>query len=116
MAMVARLLPPTPAGDYATGLVEGQRYLFSLGVTAWQDAIVGAYAGMDDSGPTYQDAVANGDLVADAVGALWWDRTLGLAQIPDLVSRGEALTGGRFRATSVKIMQDGVCENGTAAM
>ncbi len=26
------------------------------------------------------------------------------------------MTGGRFRATSVKIMQDGVAENGTAAM
>ncbi|MDX6359653.1 MAG: hypothetical protein QOH37_2707 [Nocardioidaceae bacterium] len=116
MALVARLLPPTPAEAYAAGLREGQQYLFSLGVTAWQDAIVGAYAGMDDSGPTYVDAVANGDLVADVVGALWWDRTLGLAQIPDLVARRAALSSGRFRATSVKIMQDGVLENGTAAL
>ena len=116
MALVSRLLPPTPAADYARALVEGQRHLFSLGVTAWQDAIVGAYAGMDDSGPTYLDAVDNGDLVADVVGALWWDRDLGLAQIPDLVARRDALSRGRFRATSVKIMQDGVCENHTAAM
>jgi hypothetical protein len=116
MALVARLLPPTPPEDYATGLVEGQRYLFALGVTGWQDAIVGDYAGMDDSGPTYQRAVANGELVADVVGALWWDRDRGLAQIPDLVERRDALTGGRFRATSVKIMQDGVAENGTAAL
>jgi predicted amidohydrolase YtcJ len=116
MALVARLLPPTAAEDYARGLVEGQRYLFALGVTAWQDAIVGDYAGMDDSGPTYLEAVGNGDLVADVVGALWWDRSLGLAQLPDLVARREALSGGRFRATSVKIMQDGVCENFTAAM
>jgi len=116
MALVSRLLPPTPAEAYAAGLREGQRYLFSLGITAWQDAIVGSYAGMDDSGPTYVDAVANGDLVADVVGALWWDRTLGLAQIPDLVARREALSGGRFRATSEKIMQDGVLENGTAAL
>ena len=28
----------------------GQAYLHSLGVTGWQDAIVGAYAGMDDPG------------------------------------------------------------------
>jgi predicted amidohydrolase YtcJ len=116
MALVAGLLPPTPPGAYASGLREGQRYLFSLGVTAWQDAIVGAYAGMDDSGPTYLDAVANGDLVADVVGALWWDRSRGVEQIPDLVERRERLTGGRFRATSVKIMQDGVLENGTAAL
>jgi predicted amidohydrolase YtcJ len=116
MALVARLLPPTPSADYVSGLVEGQRHLFSLGVTAWQDAIVGAYAGMDDIGPTYEDAVTSGALVADAVGALWWDRELGLAQVPGLVERRDHLTRGRFRATSVKIMQDGVCENHTAAM
>jgi predicted amidohydrolase YtcJ len=116
MDLVARLLPLPEPAEYAAGLVEGQRYLFSLGVTAWQDAIVGAYAGMADTGSTYLDAVASGDLAADVVGALWWDRELGLAQIPDLVERRRAQSGGRFRATSVKIMQDGVCENFTAAM
>jgi predicted amidohydrolase YtcJ len=116
MALVSRLLPPTPEEDYYRGLLEGQRYLFSLGVTGWQDAIVGSYAGMDDSGPTYLRALERGDLVADVVGALWWDRSLGLAQVPDLVRRREALAGPRFRPTTVKIMQDGVLENGTAAL
>ncbi len=116
MDLVARLMPLPEPEEYAAGLVEGQRYLFSLGVTAWQDAIVGAYAGMADTGATYVDAVASGDLVADVVGALWWDRELGLAQIPDLVERRRTQSGGRFRATSIKIMQDGVCENFTAAM
>ncbi|HEY3531083.1 MAG TPA: amidohydrolase [Nocardioides sp.] len=116
MDLVAALLPLPEQGEYAAGLVEGQRYLFSLGVTAWQDAIVGAYAGMADTGSTYCDATASGDLVADVVGALWWDRELGLAQVPDLVERRRVQSGGRFRATSVKIMQDGVCENFTAAM
>src|SRR4029077_1134292 len=37
-------------------------------------------------------------------------------QIPDLVRRREALAGPRFRPTTVKIMQDGVLENGTAAL
>jgi predicted amidohydrolase YtcJ len=116
MDMVAGLQPDMPPEEYAAGLVEGQRYLFSLGVTAWQDAIVGAYDGMADTGSTYLDAVANGDLLADVVGALWWERRLGLEQVPDLVERRRKQTGGRFRATSVKIMQDGVCENFTAAM
>jgi predicted amidohydrolase YtcJ len=116
MDLVARLMPLPDRSEYAAGLLEGQRYLFSLGVTAWQDAIVGAYAGMADTGSTYRDAIANGDLVADVVGALWWDRELGLGQIPDLVERRAAQSGGRFRATSIKIMQDGVCENFTAAM
>jgi predicted amidohydrolase YtcJ len=114
--LVARLLPGMSASEYTAGLLEGQRYLFSLGVTAWQDAIVGAYPGMADTGSTYFDAIGGGHLVADVVGALWWDRELGLKQIPDLVERRHTQTGGRFRATSVKIMQDGVCENFTAAM
>jgi predicted amidohydrolase YtcJ len=113
---VAKLLPEVSPAEYAAGLLEGQQYLFSLGVTAWQDAIVGAYAGMADTGSTYTDATANGDLVADVVGALWWDRELGLGQIADLVERRGAQSGGRYRATSVKIMQDGVCENFTAAL
>src|SRR5215218_10316952 len=112
--LVARHLPDIPASGYAAGLVEGQRYLFSLGVTAWQDAIVGAYPGMADTGSTYEDAIANGDLLADVVGALWWERELGLGQIPELVERRREQTGDRYRATSVKIMQDGVCENFTA--
>jgi predicted amidohydrolase YtcJ len=114
--LVARLLPELSTAEYAAGLSEGQRFLFALGVTAWQDAIVGAYDGMADAGETYLTAVANGDLGADVVGALWWERKLGLGQIPDLVERRRAQSGGRFRATSIKIMQDGVCENFSAAM
>ena len=93
MGLVSRLLPPTPEEDYYAGLVAGQAYLFSLGVTAWQDAIVGAYAGMDDSGPTYLRAVENGDLVADVVGALWWDRSSGSSRSPSSSRRREALAG-----------------------
>jgi predicted amidohydrolase YtcJ len=116
MDLVARMLPELPPETYAAGLLEGQRYLFSLGVTAWQDAIVGSYDGMADTGSTYLEAVATGDLVADVVGALWWQRDRGLAQISDLVERRRTQSNGRFRATSIKIMQDGVCENFTAAM
>jgi predicted amidohydrolase YtcJ len=50
------------------------------------------------------------------VGALWWDRTRGEEQIADLVERRRAYTHGQFRATSVKVMQDGVAENFTAAL
>jgi hypothetical protein len=94
----------------------GQSYLHSVGVTSWQDAIVGAYAGMDDPASTYETAAANGDLRSHVVGALWWERRRGIEQVADLVGRREAMTGGRFRATTVKIMQDGVAENGTAAL
>ena len=41
MHVVTRLVPATSAEDYYDGLLAGQAYLHSLGVTGWQDAIVG---------------------------------------------------------------------------
>jgi len=116
MQVVVRHAPGTSAADYYAGLMAGQAYLHSLGVTGWQDAIVGEYAGMDDPGPTYLEAARRGDLTADVVGALWWDRDRGEEQVASLLERRRELGHGRFRATSVKVMQDGVAENGTAAL
>ena len=116
MGLVGRLLPPTTDEEYDAALLAGQAYLHSLGVTGWQDAIVGAYAGMDDPGPTYRRAAERGSLTGWVVGALWWDRDRGVEQVADLVARRADYSHGRFRATSVKIMQDGVAENFTAAM
>jgi predicted amidohydrolase YtcJ len=116
MSTVTRFVPGTTAEDYYRALLTGQAYLHSLGVTGWQDAIVGAYAGMDDPGPTYLRAAERGELTGHVIGALWWDRDRGEEQIPSLLERRAQYTHGRFRATSVKVMQDGVAENGTAAL
>jgi predicted amidohydrolase YtcJ len=116
MSLVNHLLPPLSTDDMVAGLLKGQAYLHSFGITAWQDAIVGDYADLRDSGPAYLRAAADGSLTARVIGALWWDRTAGLEQIPALVERRSRLVGGRFAATSVKVMQDGVAENFTAAM
>lgn len=116
MRLVARLLPPTSDSELMTALLDGQRYLHSLGVTAWQDAIVGAYSGMSDNGPTYAAAARDGRLTGRVVGALWWNRGRGVEQVDDLVRRRDELSSGRFVAAAVKIMQDGVMENGSAAL
>lgn len=116
MSLVLAVLPTATAEELHAGLLEGQRHLLSLGITGWQDAIVGAYAGMQDTGPTYLRAARSGDLVASVVGALWWERERGLEQVAELVEKRTAYSHGRFTATSVKIMQDGVAENGTAAL
>ena len=108
MAAVARHTPATDQEEYYWALLEGQRYLHSLGVTAWQDAILGAYAGADDASEIYLRAATNGDLTGSVVGALWWDRGRGEEQVEELVERRRRYTEGRLRATSVKIMQDGV--------
>jgi predicted amidohydrolase YtcJ len=116
MDLVARKVPATTPEEYAEALLIAQAYLHSLGVTGWQDAILGRYANMEDVGPVYLAAARRGDLTARVVGALWWERGRGAEQIPELVERRARLQAGRFRATSVKIMQDGVPENGSAAM
>jgi predicted amidohydrolase YtcJ len=116
MDLVTGLLPADTAADYDRALAEAQRYLFSLGVTGWQDAIVGAYAGTRDQFDTYLSADAAGVLRARVTGALWWDRAADESQIAGFVARRDLAGHGRFRATAVKIMQDGVAENFTAAM
>ncbi|WP_327399391.1 amidohydrolase [Streptomyces sp. NBC_01288] len=116
MQLVGRLTPPATQGDRLAALLHAQRHLHALGITAWQDALVGEFLGMDDPSDAYLAAARDGSLTARVVGALWWDRERGAEQIPELVERRAALTHGRFRASSVKLMLDGVAETGTAAL
>ncbi len=116
MALVSRHLPETSAEEYYQGLLVAQAYLHSVGVTAWQDAILGEYAGGADATPAYLRAVDAGTLTARVRGALWWQRDRGAEQIPELVERRAACTRGRLVAGSVKVMQDGIAENFTAGM
>ncbi|MEV0906800.1 amidohydrolase [Streptomyces hokutonensis] len=116
MQLVGRLTPPTTPGDRLAALLHAQRHLHALGITAWQDAIVGKFAGMADPSDAYLTAARDGSLTARVVGALWWDRERGAEQIPELAERRAALSHGRFRAGSVKLMLDGVAETGTAAL
>ena len=115
-SLVSDLVPPPSDAEYDRALDVAQQYLFSLGITGWQDAIVGEVNGRPDNLDAYLRGARDGRLKARVVGALWWDRGRGLEQVPELVERRAAGQAGRFRATSVKIMQDGVAENFTAAM
>jgi predicted amidohydrolase YtcJ len=116
MRLVGALVPRPTADDLLAALLRAQHLLHSYGITAWQDAIVGENPVTTDPAAAYARAVRERRLTARVVAALWWDRTRGAEQIPELVERRHALTGGRLRATSVKIMQDGIAENHTAAM
>ncbi|MFF3002543.1 amidohydrolase [Kitasatospora sp. NPDC057940] len=114
--LVARLIPPSTAADRLDGLLRAQRLLHSLGITGWQDALLGEFNGQPDPSDAYLAAARSGALTARVTGALWWDRDRGAEQIPELVERRTGSSQGRFRAGSVKIMQDGIAENFTAAM
>jgi predicted amidohydrolase YtcJ len=114
--LIARLIPATTEDDWYGGLLAGQEYLLSLGITGWQDAIVGRHPGLPDPIDAYLRAAGSGTLKANVVGALWWDRERGIEQVAELIERRRESQAGRFRATSVKMMLDGVAENHTAAM
>jgi predicted amidohydrolase YtcJ len=132
MRLVSRLLPELTNEDWDRALLLAQDHLLSLGITGWQDAIVGRYAGLADPLGAYMRMAEAGKLLATVVGALWWDRDQGLEQLPELTHRREtgsagnegggardaapAQRGGSFRATAVKMMLDGVAETHTAAM
>ena len=128
MRLVADRVPPPSAAELLAGLLAGQTHLHSLGITSFQDACVGAAGelGMPDAFDAYRQAADYGMLSGQVVGALWWDRHRGLGQIDDLLARREQagdgqfsagqFSAGQFRATTVKLMLDGVCETFTAAM
>ncbi len=108
--LVSRLLPEVTEDDWYQALLAAQAHLLSFGITGWQDAIVGSYLGEADPLAAYVRAASAGTLRATVVGALWWDRGRGLEQLPELVERRRIGAAGppRFRATSVKMMLDGV--------
>jgi predicted amidohydrolase YtcJ len=116
MALVAAAVPPVTPADRLAGLLRAQRLLHSLGITAWQDAMLCASNGYADISDAYLTAAADGSLTSTVVGALWWNRDRDAAQIPELVAKRAAMTVGRLRCDTVKLMLDGVAENFTAAM
>lgn len=111
MDLVRRRMPAAGPARLAHAVIAGQRHLHALGITALTDAWVGP-----DDLAAYQALADRGALTARITAALWWDRERGLEQIDDLVAQRAATRGDRLVASTVKIMQDGVIENGTAAM
>ena len=114
--LVGRHVPGVTFDERLSGLLLAQEHLHARGITAWQDAIVGDYLGSGDPLPVYLAAAEAGKLTARVQGALWWDRGRGGEQLPDILARREKGQAGRFRANTVKIMQDGVTESFTAGM
>jgi len=111
MDLVSGRIPPYTAEQRRDGLRYALRMLHGYGVTSFQDASVGAdglevYRALDDAG----------ELTARVVASLWWERGQGVEQIPRLVDLRRRYTRGRVRATTVKVMQDGVMEVQTAAV
>jgi predicted amidohydrolase YtcJ len=111
MDRVEALCPPPTAKDLEEALALAQGQLHALGITSWQDAWIAE----EDLG-AYVALARRGELTARVVLSLLWDRERDESQLEELVDRRERGTFDRLRANTVKIFQDGVAENFTAAM
>jgi predicted amidohydrolase YtcJ len=60
MNLAERAMPRPSLQEQVAGIVEGQRYLHALGVTGWQEAIVGDYAVVPDCYEAYLEAARRG--------------------------------------------------------
>lgn len=113
--------PKTSAELAYQGLLRAQEDLIALGITGWQDAMVGSsVAGIADPLTAYERAADEGTLKVHVVGAQWWVRDRGIEQVEHMVARRASIEARhpdrRLDLASTKIMVDGVAENQTAAM
>lgn len=112
MNLVQQHVPPTSLDSRKAGLIYAQNLLHSYGITSIQEAIANR-----EELETYASLENAGQLKLRVVAALWWDRERQEEQIESLLAlRQEFNKGGLLRPTTVKIMEDGVMENYTAAM
>ena len=117
MDLAAALRPVKSLDGVKAALLAAQRRLNSVGVTAWADAMVGVSELGPDPFEAYLQLAHEGALHSHVSLGLWWDRTRGLEQIEDFVRRRELVRDEPLlSASTVKIMQDGMVENHTAAM
>ena len=111
MRLVTRHIPPTTLEGRMAGLRYARNMLHRYGITSITDASVGA-----EALEAYEALDQRGELNLRVITSLWWDREGDESQIPILIEQREKYTKGNIRATTVKIMQDGVLENYTGAM
>ena len=109
--LVRDLLPKTTTEELADGIEFAQAYLHRFGISAWQDAWV-----TPDDLTAYRMVAERGRLTGRVVACQWWERGRGAEQIDEMIERRRTGSVGRLSAGTVKIMQDGVAENYTAAM
>jgi predicted amidohydrolase YtcJ len=118
MELVEAVMPPVTDGELLAALRAVQQELNALGITAVQDAEVALDGGSEYRAlPAYRGLDDLGELSLRVVVALHWQPG---ARIADQVARYDRVrrenTRGRVHVNTVKIYQDGVMENGTAAL
>ncbi|KQR52333.1 hypothetical protein ASF88_12345 [Leifsonia sp. Leaf336] len=117
MQALDAILPEPAPGFLEEAILAAQQRLHAVGVTTWHDAAVGKSELGPDSLDAYLSLESQGALTARVVLCQWWDRDRGLDQLADLEARRDRVAQtSRLVASTVKIMQDGMIENRTAAL
>jgi predicted amidohydrolase YtcJ len=110
-SLVASKMPPTSDAKREEGLLYAVKFLNGFGITTIQDASVD-----EDDLKTYRKVDDAGALSLHVIGSIWWERGQGVEQVDNIKRLRSEFTKGHVDAGTVKIMQDGVMENYTAAM
>jgi hypothetical protein len=109
--LVQKHIPATTPAENAAGLKRAVELANRLGITSVQEADAG-----DDILNAYWTLDEQEQLTVKTVAALRTDPLKGDEQVAGLIERRAKFAGKRFRATAVKIFEDGVIESGTAAL
>jgi len=109
--LISRHIPEPTAEQYAEGLRRGLEMANRFGITSLIEA-----RAEDPILAAYRAAERGGWLTSRVVASLQVDPARGPAQVPELVRKRSADSGGRLRAIAAKIYADGVIESETAAL
>ena len=111
MDLVTAHIPPPSLETMLAALRHTAKMLNAYGVTSIQAAFV------DPSHlPAYRELDRRGELTLRVVTALYWNPERGEAQLEEFERLRDEFSHDRVRVSSVKIWQDGVVENFTAAL
>lgn len=117
MSLVSKIIPPADESLREEGLRYALEMLNGFGITSIQDAMVNAKEyNLSNELETYRALEQQGELTLRVVTSLWWEREKGLEQIEGFKALRDKYNSRLIKASTVKIMQDGVMENYTAAL
>lgn len=111
MELLTVHIPPPTDETYQDGLQYSLNLLNSYGITAITDASV-----LEPELKAYRALDEQNKLSLRVTASLWWEIGEGLEQVERFKKLRQEYTRGHMKAGTVKIMQDGVMENYTAAM
>ncbi len=111
IALVADVIPEHTAEERIEALRYARDMLHRLGVTSIQTGY-----SEERNLVAYQTMDAAGELNLRVVASLYWDAGADEGQVARLIELRERYTKGNLRPMTVKIFQDGVMENYTAAL